>query len=194
MCREVLEGGGSTRGARVPSADVREPGSRKPMVGRRGGRAVEERSGARVARKAKATGEGAEPEARRRMVGSATEEVARGAVKEAAQEAVEKTTQEAVREAAQEAAQGAIYWAVQEAVQEAAHVAATVATRKAAPEAAQGAVHYAVRKAAQEAVHRAALEGRIRVAKWCEGADLGKEVRPGRAEGGLEEPQPAQTE
>ena len=77
--------------------------------GETGGRAVEERSGARVARKAKAKGEGAEPEARRRMVGSATEEAARGAVKEAAQEAVEKTTQEAVREAAQEAAQGAIY-------------------------------------------------------------------------------------
>ena len=64
------------------------------MVGRRGARGGRKR---------------AEPEACRRMVGSVTEEAARGAVKKAAQEAVEKTTQEAVREATQEAAQGAIY-------------------------------------------------------------------------------------
>ena len=108
------------------------------------------------------------------MVGSATEEAARGAVKEAAQEAVEETTQEAVRKAAQEADQGAVYRAVKEAVQEAAQVAAMVATRKAAHEAAQGAVCHAARKAAQEAAHTAALEAGKEVAKWCEWGRLGE--------------------
>ena len=53
MRREVPEGGGSTRGARVPFADAREPGPWRPTKGD-GGRAAEERGVTRAAREAKA--------------------------------------------------------------------------------------------------------------------------------------------
>ena len=86
MRREVPEGGGSTRGARVLCADAREPGSRRPMRGRRGARG----GGERCDQSSEEGEAGKEPsqEARRRMVGGAIEEAARRAVKEAAQEAV----------------------------------------------------------------------------------------------------------
>ena len=82
MCREVPEGGGSTRGARVPCADAREPGPWRPTKGRRGARG----GGERCDQSSEEGEAGKEPsqEALRRMVGDTTEEAARKAVKEAA--------------------------------------------------------------------------------------------------------------
>ena len=85
MCREVPEGGGSTRGARVLCADAREPGSRRPMRGRRRARGGGERCDQSSEEGEGEAGKEPSQEARRRMVGGAIEEAERRAVKEAAQ-------------------------------------------------------------------------------------------------------------
>ena len=82
MRREVPEGGGSTRGARVLYADAREPGSRRPMRGKRGARGGGERCDQSSEEGEGEAGKEPSQEALRRMIGDA---IARGGGKPSGQ-------------------------------------------------------------------------------------------------------------